>query len=46
MLDFCGKHDVVCQIEMIKPEQIRETHDKVVKGDVYYRAVIDMRNVE
>ncbi len=46
MLDFCGQHNVVCQIEMIQPEQIFETHDRVVKGDVYYRAVIDMTKVE
>ena len=46
MLDFCGQHNVLCQIEMIQPEQIRETHDRIVKGDVYYRAVIDMTKVE
>lgn len=46
MLDFCGQHNVLCQIEMIQPEQIRETHDRVVKGEVYYRAVIDMTKVE
>ena len=46
MLDFCGQHNVLCQIEVIQPEQIRETHDRIVKGDVYYRAVIDMTKVE
>jgi len=46
MLDFCGKHNITSMIEVIKPDQINEYYDKVVAGNVLYRAVIDMANVE
>jgi len=42
MLDFCGKHNVVSDIELIQPDQINEAYDRAVKGDVRYRFVIDI----
>ena len=42
MLDFCGKHDVVSDIEMIDINNINEAYDRVVDGDVKYRFVIDI----
>lgn len=42
MLDFCGKHNITSDIELIKPEQINEAYDRTVKGDVRYRFVIDI----
>lgn len=43
MLDFCAEHNIVSDIEMIKPAQINEAWDRVVKSDVKYRFVIDMK---
>lgn len=42
MLDFCGKHNVTSDIEMINIQQINEAYERLVKGDVKYRFVIDM----
>lgn len=41
MLDFCGQHDVVSDIETIAIEQVNEAWDRVVASDVKYRFVID-----
>jgi uncharacterized zinc-type alcohol dehydrogenase-like protein len=42
MLDFCGRHDIVSDIELIPVEKINEAYERVVKSDVRYRFVIDM----
>ena len=41
MLDFCAEHNIVSDIEMIPIEKIDEAYDRMVKGDVKYRFVID-----
>ena len=41
MLDFCGKANVVCDIELISAAQINEAYDRAVASDVKYRFVID-----
>jgi uncharacterized zinc-type alcohol dehydrogenase-like protein len=41
MLDFCGKHGIVSDIELIKMNQINEAYERMIKGDVRYRFVID-----
>lgn len=43
MLDFCGKHNIVCDVEVIKPDAINEAYTRTVKGDIKYRFVIDMK---
>ncbi len=43
MLDFCAEHNIVSDVEIIKPDQINEAWDRVVKSDVKYRFVIDMK---
>ena len=45
MLDFCGKHNIVCDIETIPIQNINEAFDRVVKSDVRYRFVIDMTSL-
>jgi len=45
MLDFCAEHEIVSDIEMINMDQINEAFDRVVKGDVKYRFVIDMKSL-
>jgi uncharacterized zinc-type alcohol dehydrogenase-like protein len=42
MLDFCAEHDIVADIELIKPQSINEAFERLEKGDVKYRFVVDM----
>ncbi len=44
MLDFCAKHNIVSDVEVITPDRIEEAYDRTVKSDVRYRFVIDMQN--
>jgi uncharacterized zinc-type alcohol dehydrogenase-like protein len=46
MLDFCGKHNIVSDIEMISIQQINDAYDRLLKGDVKYRFVIDMASLK
>lgn len=41
MLDFCAEHGIVADIEMIRAGQINEAYERMLKGDVKYRFVID-----
>ncbi|WP_337266934.1 NAD(P)-dependent alcohol dehydrogenase [Oryzifoliimicrobium ureilyticus] len=45
MLDFCGKHNIVAQVETIPVSQINEAYERVLKSDVRYRFVIDMASL-
>jgi len=45
MLDFCGEHNIVSDIEMIPIQQINEAYERLLKGDVKYRFVIDMASL-
>jgi uncharacterized zinc-type alcohol dehydrogenase-like protein len=42
MLDFCGRHNIVSDIELISFDYVNEAYDRVVKSDVRYRFVIDI----
>ncbi|GGD93148.1 hypothetical protein GCM10011412_33840 [Maribacter cobaltidurans] len=46
MLEFCGKHNVVCDIEMINIQDINDAYDRLQKSDVKYRFVIDMKSLK
>ncbi|MGH8373220.1 MAG: NAD(P)-dependent alcohol dehydrogenase, partial [Gammaproteobacteria bacterium] len=46
MLDFCGKHNIVCDIERIAMKDVNQAYDRTVKGDVKYRFVIDMATLK
>src|SRR5688572_30364083 len=46
MLDFCGKHNIVADIEMIRIDQINDAYERLLKGDVKYRFVIDMNSLK
>lgn len=46
MLDFCGKHNITSDIEMIGVNQINEAYERLLKGDVKYRFVIDMASLK
>lgn len=42
MLDYCAEHDIVSDIEIINIKDINEAYERMLKGDVRYRFVIDM----
>ncbi len=42
MLDYCAEHGIVSEIEMIDIKNIQHAYDRMLKGDVRYRFVIDM----
>jgi uncharacterized zinc-type alcohol dehydrogenase-like protein len=46
MLDFCAKHGIVSDIEIIAMKDINEAYERMVKGDVKYRFVIDMATLK
>lgn len=46
MLDFCGKHGITSDIELIPMEKINEAYDRMIKGDVRYRFVIDINSLK
>jgi len=41
MLDFCAEHGVASDIELIRIEQVNEAYERILRGDVRYRFVID-----
>lgn len=46
MLDFCSQHHITSDIELIRIQQVNEAYDRLVKGDVKYRFVIDMASLK
>ncbi len=45
MLDFCAKHGIVSDIEMIRMDEIEAAYERMLKSDVKYRFVIDMASL-
>jgi uncharacterized zinc-type alcohol dehydrogenase-like protein len=45
MFDFCGKHGIVSDIEVIKMRDVNEAYERLLKSDVKYRFVIDMASL-
>ena len=41
MLDFCARHGIVADIEMVRADEINAAYERMLKGDVKYRFVID-----
>ena len=46
MLDFCGDHGITSDIETIPIQKINEAYERLLKGDVKYRFVIDMASLK
>jgi uncharacterized zinc-type alcohol dehydrogenase-like protein len=42
MLDFCGKHKITSEVEIIPMDAINQAYERMIKGDVKYRFVIDL----
>ena len=45
MLDFCAEHNIVSDVEMIRIDDINEAYERMLKGDMKYRFVIDMASL-
>lgn len=43
--DLCAEHGIVADIEMIRADQINEAYERMLRGDVKYRFVIDNRTL-
>lgn len=46
MLDFCGKHNITCDVEVINADYINTAYDRMLKSDVKYRFVIDIASMK
>jgi uncharacterized zinc-type alcohol dehydrogenase-like protein len=46
MLDFCGKHGITSDIELIPIQKINDAYERLLKSDVKYRFVIDMASLK
>ncbi len=46
MLDFCSEHNITSDIELIRIQDINEAYERMIKGDVKYRFVIDMASLK
>jgi uncharacterized zinc-type alcohol dehydrogenase-like protein len=42
MLDFCAQHGITADIEMIRADEIEQAYERMLKGDVKYRFVMDI----
>ncbi len=45
MLDFCGEHNIVSDVEVIPMQQINEAYARMIKSDVRYRFVVDISSL-
>ncbi|MGH8731821.1 MAG: hypothetical protein ACREVF_08930 [Burkholderiales bacterium] len=46
MLDFCAEHRVASDVEVIPIQHINEAYERMLKGDVRYRFVIDIASLK
>jgi len=46
LLDFCGKHNITSDIELIKIQEINNAYERMINSDVKYRFVIDMKSLK
>ena len=46
LLDFCGKHGITSDVEVIKIQDINKAYERMLKSDVKYRFVIDMASLK
>jgi len=46
LLDFCGKHNITSDVEVINIQDINQAYERMLKSDVHYRFVIDMGSLK
>ncbi len=45
MLDYCAEKNIVADVELIPVQQINEAYERMLKNDVKYRFVLDMKTL-
>src|SRR6195952_3929943 len=45
MLDYCAEHNIVSDVEIVAFDKINEAYERVLKGDVKYRFVLDLKTL-
>lgn len=46
MLDFCARHGVAADVEMIPIQEINQAYERMLKNDVRFRFVIDLASLK
>jgi uncharacterized zinc-type alcohol dehydrogenase-like protein len=46
MLDYCAEHGITSDVEIIPIQQVNESYERLLKGDVKYRFVIDIASLK
>jgi uncharacterized zinc-type alcohol dehydrogenase-like protein len=46
MLDYCGEHGIVCDIETIAIDEANNAYERMLRNDVKYRFVIDLATLK
>ena len=46
LLDFCGKHNITSDVEVINIQDINQAYERMLKSDVHYRFVVDMKSLK
>ena len=46
LLDFCGKHNITADVEVIPIQKVNEAYERLLKSDVKYRFSIDMASLK
>jgi uncharacterized zinc-type alcohol dehydrogenase-like protein len=46
MLDFCGKHNITADVEVIPIQKVNEAYERLMKSDVKYRFAIDIASLK
>src|SRR5207249_4633695 len=46
VLDFCGKHNITADVEVIPIQKVNEAYERLLKSDVKYRFSIDMASLK
>jgi alcohol dehydrogenase (NADP+) len=46
MLEFCGKHNITADVEVIAIQQVNEAYERLLKSDVKYRFSMDMASLK
>ena len=45
MLDYCAEHNIMSDVEVIPISEINTAYERMIKGDVHYRFVIDLKTL-
>lgn len=45
MLDFCAQNNIVADIELIRADEINDAYERMLRGDVKYRFVMDIASL-